>query len=1138
MVVALATLASCGKDGVDVASVLLVSTVQVTPQSGDLVLGGTAQLTAIPKTASGIAVPGRTVVWSSSNEAAVSVSSAGVITALALGGPVHIKATVDGVTGESLITVQPFPVVRVSVAPDQVGIMVGGSTELTATAFDAKGDPLPGRVVFWQSSAPSIAAVTSTGIVLGMSEGGPVTITATAEGKSGTALVSVAPRPATRLSFVQQPGSATAGQPIFPAVRVAIQNDQGGTVTAAANSVSIALSTNPGGATLTGTTTVAAVNGAATFSDLSLDRVGAGYTLTVTSAGLAPATSLTFANVAGPASQLAFTTAPPGTAGSGVPLSPQPVLQLRDGSGNAVGQSGVVVTASIASGTATLSGGATATTNSAGTATFSSLTLNGSGGTVTLAFSAPGLAPVASDPITLGAGNAVALAMVTQPSGIAQSGATLPVQPRVELRDATGNDVNQGGVAITASIGSGPAGATLSGGTLVVTDGSGTAQFGALAISGAAGTYTLRFSSAGLTAVSSGTIALSAGAGAALAIATQPSSSVPNGAVFPQQPAIQLRDPANNPVPQAGVLVTATLQSSGTLGGTTTVATNASGVATFTNLSITGATGAKTLLFASAGYVSVASNTITVTAGPASQLSITTQPSSSAASGAPFAQQPVLQLRDISNNPVSQGGVAVTAAIASGGGTLGGTVTVTTNSSGTATYSNLEINGLPGNRTLSFSGPGLTSVTSNTINVGLAPATQLSVSTQPSSSAPSGVAFATQPAIQLRDGLGIAVSQSGVVVTAAIASGGGTLGGTTTATTNNSGVATFTNLSIAGAPGSRTLGFSAPGLTAATSSAINITAPPATKLSITAQPPSSATSGVTFSTQPAIQLRDASDNPVNQSGVAVTAAIASGGGTLGGTTTVTTNAAGAATFTNLSISGSAGSRTLTFSSGSLTAATSGPISVTAAPASQLDFATAPPATAASGVTFSVAPVIQLENASGAAVSEGGVPVTVSVATGSATLGGTLTVNTDAAGRATFTGLSLTGPTGSHTLRFTSPGLTEKISGTITLGAGPANKLGIVTQPSATTESGKDFGQQPAVRILDSAGNPVATSGVTITAAINSGSGTLGGDKTKNTNSTGISTYNDLRITTAGTYTLRFTATGLTQVISAMITVSP
>ena len=74
------------------------------------------------------------------------------------------------------------------------------------------------------------------------------------------------------------------------------------------------------------------------------------------------------------------------------------------------------------------------------------------------------------------------------------------------------------------------------------------------------------------------------------------------------------------------------------------------------------------------------------------------------------------------------------------------------------------------------------------------------------------------------------MAQSGVVVTAAIASGTGTLGGTATATTNASGVASFTNLSIAGS-GAYTLSFSATGLTAVTSSAISVataTVPPPT----------------------------------------------------------------------------------------------------------------------------------------------------------------------------------------------------------------------------------------------------------------------------------------------------------------------
>src|SRR2546429_1077444 len=76
-----------------------------------------------------------------------------------------------------------------------------------------------------------------------------------------------------------------------------------------------------------------------------------------------------------------------------------------------------------------------------------------------------------------------------------------------------------------------------------------------------------------------------------------------------------------------------------------------------------------------------------------------------------------------------------------------------------------------------------------------------SITTQPSTTAQSGVAFAQQPVVQLRDASGNPVSQTGVTVTAAIASGGGTLGGTLTATTNGSGVASFTNLAITGAAG-------------------------------------------------------------------------------------------------------------------------------------------------------------------------------------------------------------------------------------------------------------------------------------------------------------------------------------------------
>src|SRR6185436_8640650 len=99
------------------------------------------------------------------------------------------------------------------------------------------------------------------------------------------------------------------------------------------------------------------------------------------------------------------------------------------------------ITATVASGSATLAG-ATATTNGAGLATFSGLTLSGLAGTVTLSFGATGLTSVQSGPISLGPGAPAALALSQQPSGSAQSGVAFAQQPRVILRDGAGNRVS------------------------------------------------------------------------------------------------------------------------------------------------------------------------------------------------------------------------------------------------------------------------------------------------------------------------------------------------------------------------------------------------------------------------------------------------------------------------------------------------------------------------------------------------------------------------------------------------------------------------------------------------------------------------------------------------------------------------
>ena len=112
-----------------------------------------------------------------------------------------------------------------------------------------------------------------------------------------------------------------------------------------------------------------------------------------------------------------------------------------------------------------------------------------------------------------------------------------------------------------------------------------------------------------------------------------------------------------------------------------------------------------------------------------------------------------------------------------------------------ATFTGLTLSGTSGNFTIGFGGAGLTSAASNQVALGAGSGSLLSITTQPSASAQNGVAFAQQPAIQLRDGSNNPVNQPNVVVSVAIVSGGGTLNGAGTALTNASGLATFTGLS-------------------------------------------------------------------------------------------------------------------------------------------------------------------------------------------------------------------------------------------------------------------------------------------------------------------------------------------------------
>ncbi|HWQ27573.1 MAG TPA: Ig-like domain-containing protein, partial [Dehalococcoidia bacterium] len=172
----------------------VVAAVSVEPASASLTAGGSLQLTATASDSNGYAVGGATFAWSSSNTAVATVNQSGLVTAVAQGSAT-ITASSGGKTAASSISVAggsilPPPVATVTVQPSSLSLTVGQTAQLGVVLKDANGNTLTGRTVTWSSSNPSVATVSASGLVTAV-EAGSATITATSEGKSGTAAVSV-----------------------------------------------------------------------------------------------------------------------------------------------------------------------------------------------------------------------------------------------------------------------------------------------------------------------------------------------------------------------------------------------------------------------------------------------------------------------------------------------------------------------------------------------------------------------------------------------------------------------------------------------------------------------------------------------------------------------------------------------------------------------------------------------------------------------------------------------------------------------------------------------------------------------------------------------------------------------------------
>jgi hypothetical protein len=410
-------------------------------------------------------------------------------------------------------------------------------------------------------------------------------------------------------------------------------------------------------------------------------------------------------------------------------------------------------------------------------------------------------------------------------------------------------------------------------------------------------------------------------------------------------------------------------------------ATNANGIATIAFWSLGSVAGDNTLAVSANGPDGPLDGSPLIfnavgAAGPMSRLDVVTQPSESGVSGVALARPPAVQLKDASENDVGGSGVVITASLeGSPSGANLASATATTDAAGRASFAGLTISGPPASYRLLFtSSPALLPATSDEIVLSAPEAARLSLAVQPSAAVSSGEVFPVQPVVQIVDPAGFPVPVPGVICQTSLATGGASLGGTLTATTNAAGTAIFTNLSISGPPGPRTLQFSAPGLASVISHSVNVSGSAGLTLSIVTQPSANLANGAVLPVQPVALVQDGNGNTV--SGVIVTAEIATGGGTLGGALAVTSDGGGHAAFTDLSLTGTVGSYILRLRAGAGLATTS---EITLTPGSaRPDHSTATITTRGSLRDRQTTIVVQTRDQSGNDLTTGGSSIAITV----------------------------------------------------------------------------------------------------------------------------------------------------------------
>jgi hypothetical protein len=410
----------------------------------------------------------------------------------------------------------------------------------------------------------------------------------------------------------------TAGDTIIPAqtagltffVEILAQDSMDNTDTTFNDTVMIS---SDGSLAAGGGTSAHFVNGVLSSTPVNIVNTGT-FSITASySPGSISGISKPFIVNAGSPAQLVFLQGP-SSVRSGVSISPAITVQLRDSLNNPVPAAGENIQMAISSGSGKLTGTTTQSTNSSGIATFSDLKID-TAGIKQLTASASGVptpATSASFPVT--PGFASQITFVQAPS-TGTAGVFFAPSPTIQMKDAAGNSVDTAGIGITLSVTSND----LLGTRVINTDNTGLVVFDSVYVT-ATGTRSFVAKNRFFPDASGPSVTVGPGAPAQIVITQEPGSAFAGQVLAPPLNAA-VQDSFGNSETTSGIVISASLNGGGNLGGTTSQPTGTTGAVSFTNLTID-SSGSKTITLSATGLtpattpaVSITSLEITANAG-------------------------------------------------------------------------------------------------------------------------------------------------------------------------------------------------------------------------------------------------------------------------------------------------------------------------------------------------------------------------------------------------------------------------------------------------------------------------------------------------------------------------------------------